>query len=362
MTDLEGLVMRRQGRTRRFSSWDRLGGNQDWITIDPGKSASIAQAKGAGVIRHLWLTINHKDPLYLRKMVIKAYWDGETEASILAPIGDFFCLGHGIVRSFENAAFNAVCERSLEGVLGGGVALNCYFPMPFSDGMRIEVSNESEMPCESLYFYVDYDELPNAPDTVRFHAHYRQEYPTVMADGPLAERGLEYWEQSQVANLDGDGNYLILDAKGEGHFVGCNLSVENFDPLLSTGEPTWWGEGDDMFFIDGDETPSLNGTGSEDYFTQAWGMHDKAFLYGGTSIHEHDPNHSGRHTATSYRLHIPDPIIFRKSLRFYIEHGHANLQQNDYSSVAYWYQTEPHLPLAPLPPALERMPKFARSR
>jgi len=320
----------------------------------------LADAQGADVIRHIWLTVKHKDLLYLRKMVLRAFWDDESEPSVDCPLGDFFCLGHSIAASFQNAVFNAVCKPDIHGNLGGGVALNCYFPMPFSEGMRIEIENQSEKPCESLYFYIDYDELESSDSDLRFHAQYRQEFPTKVAGGTLISRGEAYWNQMGVENLSGQGNYLVFEALGAGHFVGCNLSVENIDPAMETGATTWWGEGDDMFWIDGDGSPTLHGTGSEDYFTQAWGMHDHAHLYGGTSIHEHSEAHAARKACTSYRLHILDPIIFSKSIKFSIEHGHANLQENDYSSVAYWYQTEPHAPFPNLPPAAERVPRFAR--
>jgi hypothetical protein len=130
-----------------------------------------------------------------------------------------------------------------------------------------------------------------------------------------------FWQEP---NIDGKENYVILEAEGTGHYVGCVLSVHNIDPTLDG--LTWWGEGDDMFFIDGEDLPSLCGTGSEDYFCHAWGMHNHAYPYAGTSIWEHDPRYPGRHKCTSYRFHIQDPVVFTQSLKVTIEHGHANLQ------------------------------------
>jgi hypothetical protein len=264
-----------------------------------------------------------------------------------------------------------VCHQDVEGNVGGGTALNCYFPMPYSGGFRIEMENQSGEPCDSFYYYVDYDEMDSWDEPLRFHAQYRQEYPTTVEGGTLISKGEHYWDHMADPNPSADGNYVILEAVGEGHFVGVTLSVENLDPMypeksfgankIRVPELTWWGEGDDMFFIDDDTwPPSLHGTGSEDYLTQAWGMHDQACLYGGTTIHEHDPKRPNRRAVTSYRLHIPDPVIFRKRLHFSIEHGHANLQENDYSSVAYWYQTEPHAPFPSLPSAADRVPRSAR--
>lgn len=369
---LSNLMLRRQGRTRRVSSWDTSGGNRDWVKFEPRENKVLAEVSGAGVIRHIWFTINHRDRMYLRNMVLKAYWDGSNHPSVLAPVGDFFCLGHGINNSFENAAFNAVAHQDLHGEVGGGVALNCYFQMPFANGMRIEIDNESDEICDSFYYYVDYDEVSAIGDDVlRFHAHYRQEFPTTVDGGTLASKGEHYWDKMDVPNIPGDGNYLILETQGAGHFVGCVLSVENIDPMMPkkqfgetemvVPELTWWGEGDDMIWIDDDTwPPSLHGTGSEDYLTHAWGMHEDACLYGGTTIHEHNKKHPNRKVCTSYRLHVLDPVLFEKRIKVTIEHGHANLQQNNYSSVAYWYQIPLASPLPGLPKAEDRVPLFYR--
>jgi len=144
----------RRGRPRRFSSRDLAGGNRDFWAIEPGEEKPLAEFGGAGVIRHLWMTIGHEDRLYLRKMVLRAWWDDEETPSIEVPVGDFFCLGHGIARSFQNAAFDCVTHHDNEGNLGGGVAMNCWLPMPFRKGVRIAVQNESNETCGHFYFYV----------------------------------------------------------------------------------------------------------------------------------------------------------------------------------------------------------------
>ncbi len=370
---LARLIFRREGRTQRISSWDRTGGNRDFLTIPAGATATLAVLQGAGCIRHIWMTVGCRDPLYLRKVVLRMYWDGEPEPSVLSPLGDFFGLGHGIARSFMSLPLTTVTHTDNEGNYGGGVALNCYFPMPFSQSARIEVVNECEVEIGSFYYYIDYETYENPlPDNVlQFHAQYRQEYPTRGTQGNLFEQRRNYWELLDTPNLSDAENYLILEAEGAGHYVGCVLSVDNIDPLpvirkLGSHEQvikeyTWWGEGDDMIFIDGEPwPPSLHGTGSEDYLSQAWGMHPRAYLYAGASIPEHDPKFPDRHQCTSYRFHIEDPILFSRSIRVSIEHGHANLQENDYSSVAYWYQTEPHKPFPPLPPVNERLPRNKR--
>jgi len=116
----------------------------------------------------------------------------------------------------------------------------------------------------------------------------------------------------------------------------------------------WWGEGDDMIYVDGEAVPSLHGTGSEDYFSDAWGMRQAQQPFYGCPLQEEDFQAGSK--ATVYRFHIPDPIPFKKSIRVTIEHGHANDRSDYDSSVAYWYQTEPHVPFPPLPATDKRLP------
>lgn len=355
MTTLRSLIQPRHGRrTRRASSFDRSGGNRDYWQIPVGESVTLAEIAGAGCVTHLWFTINCPgDKHHLRHLVLRAYWDGEETPSIECPIGDFFNVGHGIAKTNASLPFTTSANADQEKKLGGNMAMNCWFQMPFGSGARITVSNEGVAPVESFYFYVDYEEWDSCPDeTLRFHAQWRRERLTTGEKGDLTAQGENYWKYSDYPNPKGEGNYVILEAAGAGHFVGCNISIDNIDP--TPDGLTWWGEGDDMIFIDGEETPSLIGTGSEDYLGHAWGMQPHAFPYHGTSLYEHDPERPGRRKTTVYRFHIEDPVIFTSTIKVTIEHGHANLQQNDYSSTAYWYQSEPHTPFPPLPPAPER--------
>jgi hypothetical protein len=207
--------------------------------------------------------------------------------------------------------------------------------MPFRKSARITVSNESDKPCSALFYYVDWQKhatLP--PDTAYFHAMYRQEYPCVMGR-----------------------NYLLADIVGRGHYVGTIQSV------CHTGNG-WYGEGDDFFFIDGEAEPSLRGTGTEDYFCDAWGFREDAGLFYGTPLWEGGTVGA---RGTAYRFHLPDPIVFHKSLRAEMEHKGCEqfpdwtygpyLERDDLmSSVAFWYQTEPHKPWPALPAGLDRLP------
>lgn len=337
---LEQLSRRREGTSRRVSSWDPSGRNRDAWPVEPGEVKTLADLRGAGVIRHLWFTISAEDPLYLRQCVLRMYWDGMDRPSVEAPVGDFFGVGHGKVSSYSCAVLNMSANQGQD----RNAAMNCYFPMPFADGARITVENQGDRRVGSWYFYVDYDALPAlVPDELRFHAWWNRENPC----RPPAEPQKGDWQ----VNLSDRDNYLFLEAKGAGHFVGANLSVHN----LCGG---WWGEGDDMFMIDGQKwPPDLHGTGSEDWYNQAWGSQPhNAFLYNGVSYHS-GPHNGYNERITVYRYHVCDPVLFHESLRVSIEHGHANDRADDLSSVAYWYQALPHAPFPSFPPVEARLPR-----
>jgi hypothetical protein len=301
--------------SKRVSSYDRTGGNKDSLTIKAGETAVLADLKGPGAIHHIWVTIA-AEAFYGRKIVLRLYWDGEAAPSVEAPIGDFFGVGHGLDRNVDSIPIAVSSE---------GRARNCYWPMPFRRSARVTVTNEGTAEVPAFYYYVDYRELKSLPaDAVYFHAQYHQETP--------CEPGR---------------NYVILDAEGRGHYVGCNLSV--LERAMG-----WWGEGDDMIYVDGESFPSLQGTGSEDYFSDAWGMRESARPFYGCPLQEEDFLAGAK--ATVYRFHIPDPIPFKTSIRATIEHGHANDRSDFYSSTAYWYQAEPHKPFPALPPVAARLP------
>jgi len=304
---------------KRISSADPTGGNADGLQrepIQPGEERVLADIEGAGAITHIWVTIASKDQFHLRNLVLRMYWDGEQRPSVEAPIGDFFGLGH--------ATYYQYASKPL--ALGTNRGLNCFWRMPFADGARVTLTNEGAIPVDAFYYYIDYQQYDVLPDNVaRFHAQYRQEMPCTPGR-----------------------NYLILAAAGRGHYVGCNLSIE----LNADG---WWGEGDDMIYVDGEQVPGLQGTGSEDYFCGAWGYGETfSNLYFGLPLR--GPHTTGAHWNV-YRYHIEDPIPFREQITVTIEHGHANDRSDNFSSVAYWYQLEPHLPFPELPPAEERLPK-----
>ncbi len=354
-TSLGDLMRPRMGRRRRASSWDRSGRNADRLQLAPGETVSIADIRGAGCIRHIWMTIASNEPAYLRRIVLRAYWDGEDEPSVETPVGDFFGVGHGRVSNFWSLPLNMVTGGRPE--QENRAAMNCWFPMPFARSARITVQNEGKEQVRALYFYVDYEEYDQLPnDFLRFHAQWRRQYPTPPSV-QIVDRSLNFAKVNELVNLDGRGNYVILEAEGRGHYVGCVLSIDHINPIPNFG---WFGEGDDMIFIDGEPTPSLVGTGTEDYFCAAWGYPHghNSMPYHGISLAGPTDDSAAPYSGkwTMYRFHIEDPIMFTRSIKVTIEHGHGNCHANDYSSVAYWYQTEPHAKFPPLPPVEQRLP------
>jgi hypothetical protein len=274
-------------RSGRLSSWDQSGRNRDAWLIPPRESVVLADLEGPGCITHLWMTQWHVrrhgphwlagDPDFYRKVLLKMTWDEQEHPSVLAPLGDFFCIGHSIVTSFATLPLT-VSTRAERPAWGGAAALNCYLPMPFARRARLELINESDVP-HGQYFYVDYElyQQPLPSDTVYLHAQWRRARPTPGWDPGLL---VNTAESDSVPNVTGQANYTILEAEGRGHYVGCNLAVTNF-------QGSWWGEGDDMIFVDGEEwPPSLHGTGSEDYFNLAYGMQRNAFPMNGSSLWE----------------------------------------------------------------------------
>ena len=349
---LAGLGVLREARSARVSSWDRTGRNKDCITVPAGKTRTFARIKGPGCIKHIWITAScRRDELYLRKVVLRFFWDGEEHPSVEVPLGDFFGVGHALAHHFVSLPLSMVRGPGR----GNQAGMNCYFPMPFNRSARLEVENQCGVPLEAFYFYVDYEayEAP-CPEAAYFHAQWRRENPCRAVRFPKRKGQLQA-DSSNEVNLDGRENYVILDARGRGHYVGCVLSVDNTEAFHQNY--TWFGEGDDMIFVDGESwPPSLHGTGTEDYFCSAWGFPSGAYAgpYHGVSLAGDVEEWSGKWSV--YRFHIEDPVVFRKSIRVTIEHGHANDQGNDYSSTAYWYQAEPHKKFPALLPAEKRLP------
>jgi hypothetical protein len=308
-------------KSKQKSSFDKTGGNDDCLGgIKDGAKVTIMDVKGAGVINHIWITIAPvAEKLNRNDIIIRMYWDGNSYASVESPIGPFF--GNG-----WNEAYNFV-SVPLSVTPGWGKSYVCYFAMPFSNGARIEIENQTGDEISKLYYNINYVEMAQLPtNSGRFHAWYNHEITEALTDGEN-----EWGLLGQTGtNMNGKGNYLFADIRGKGQFVGVNY-------YINCPTTMWYGEGDEMVFIDGDTIPTLNGTGTEDFFNTSWCP--KELLqhpYFGYPRVNNETGWLGR--THVYRFFITDPVFFDKSCKFTIEHGHNNNLTLDLASVAYWYQ------------------------
>lgn len=330
---LENISSIREGlKSKRISSFDRSGGNNDrFENIAPGETRTIAEIEGAGCINHIWITISPEAPELNRSdIILRMYWDGEEYPSVESPIGPFFGQGWDETYPWVSLPLAASPVK--------GNALVSYFKMPFARGARIEIENQADIEIGAFYFYIDYIEQEKpAKNMAYFHAWYNQRLCEAPPEGEN-EWGL--LSDNTGKNPLGEDNYKIMETKGKGHYVGVNYFV-------NSPTPVWYGEGDDMFFIDGAEKATLHGTGTEDYFNSSWCPNEKyAHPYFG---YARVPDHIGWLGRTHcYRFHIDDPIHFDQSLRFSIEHGHNNCLTLEMCSVAYWYLDQPSK-LDPIP-------------
>ena len=302
---------------------DDLG--QGWkvrpfIRINAGETATLMDVRGPGVIQHMWMVENTGSENMGRGMVIRIYWDGEETPSVECPALEFFAVGHGRV-GYVNSL--AVVVNPLN-------ALNCFWPMPFSKQARVTLANESEVDNLLVGYQITYEESDIATSVGRFHAQYRQ------------------------ARTADQNPYILLDnVRGHGRYVGTFLAWTQW-------EKGWFGEGEVKFYLDGDEKfPTICGTGTEDYFLASYGLQSTySTAYAGSVL-------PAKHTAdlpqfwSLHRWHIQDPINFREDLRVTIQalglgEKYRLLQQDVISSVAYWYQAEPHCPFPKFPSFAER--------
>ncbi|MBW2723395.1 MAG: DUF2961 domain-containing protein [Deltaproteobacteria bacterium] len=374
---LAGLAELRDFKSRRLSSWDRTGGNLDNLRIQSGETAALGEISGAGCVKHIWMTAMSfpDDPAFLTKIVFRCFWDGEDSASVEVPLGDFFGVGFGLRRNFVSLPLQMSPED--------GKGFNCWFPMPFAKGARFEIENQGDNTL-LFYYYIDYEEYGElGGDLARFHAAWNRRNPTAGTAKAQGYGREHYYTPDRAAgpglgidfkgeqkspwrepNLSGDENYTILHVRGEGQYVGCVLNIDVFDRQLND----WYGEGDDMIFIDQEDQedgeddeswpPRLHGTGTEDYFNTAFcPTQPYSAPYHGITVYSGSPEWPWGGKNSMYRFHIEDPIRFEKSIRVTIETGHNNALANDYSSTAYWYQRGRREALPALVPVAERQPR-----
>jgi len=312
----------------RASSNNRyIDSNDDSKRIMPGETLVLADLRGPGVVSHLWITVADNEYAWPRLVRLRVYYDGKKTPSVDVPLGDFFGVGHGYERDLESLP---VRNSSF------GRARNSYWPMPFRQSCKITATDEGNRPVTAFYFHVDWQKHASLPaDVAYFHGYYRQERPAVAGK-----------------------NYEFVSIKGTGHYVGTVLNV------LQAGVG-WFGEGDDLFYVDGAKHPQLYGTGTEDYFNEAWGLRTSYSPWYGTPVAEGERVGA---RLTGYRWHVPDPVPFTKSLWAGIEHTgwtynadgslrSGSEERPDYfSSAAFWYQQGVNEDLAEPPYGEARLP------
>jgi hypothetical protein len=290
------------------------------VVIKSGETYTMADITASGAIQHIWMTPGGN----WRFLVFRIYWDDETSPSVEVPIADFFCMAWG-----KYAPIN-----SLPITVNPGSAFNSYWPMPFRKHCRMTVENLNKENVV-LFYQVDYTLTDVPKDAAYFHAQFRRSNPT-----------------------QGAIHVLLDSVKGKGQYVGTYMAVG----VTNNG---WWGEGEIKFFMDGDtKFPTINGTGTEDYFLGSYDFEDPVSHqydtfttpYSGLAqVIKPDGLYVTQERFGLYRWHIQDPIRFDKDLKVTIEdlgwrNGGRYLQQHsDISTVSFWYQTEPHNPFPKFP-------------
>jgi len=291
-------------------------------SIEAGDTLVLCDIEGPGVIRHVWMT-TRRDPLNLRSLVIKGYWEGQKHPSIESPLGDFMGFAHGWVMPYQSAVHS----------VGENAGMNLWLAMPFTSHARLTLSNDGE-DAVPLFYQIDYtlgDMLEG--DVGRLHTLFRRENPT-----------------------SSKSDFTILPQRtGQGRFIGTVLGIRYDDSR-------WWGEGEIKIFMDGDtEFPTICGTGSEDYVGLSYGMQQTPFGFNGCSL-----NDTEKQYVSMYRWHLPDPIYWREECRISIQQiGWSSEQQrkmgsglyerqDDWSAATFWYEPVPSAPLPAFPDVNER--------
>jgi len=325
-----------------------------FFPLKAGESRTLAEVKsGSGMVRRIWMTLNNRSPKMLRGLRLDMYWDGARLPAVSAPLGDFFGIGLGQLVPFQSALFSSPEGRSF----------NASVPMPFRNGMRIVLTNESGADQPQVYYDVDYTLGDRHPaDALYFHAVFHRESPTRL------QRDYEL-----LPHLTGKGRYL-------GTNVGVVVDAQRYGA-------SWWGEGEVKIYLDGDkELPTLAGTGTEDYIGTGYGMESYSHQYQGAPISDHD-----KQRYAFYRYHVNDPVYFRQEIRVTLQQigfmwsndgtpekpllppiyragdglkeldlkrmPQVNLfeRADDYSSCTYFYLDRPENGLPALAPAADRM-------
>lgn len=344
-TSMGELPLLRDFQVRRTTSWNYTGGKGKAFSLPAGQTAVLADLEGPGIITRIWIGVDcvrKRIPFYLRKLVLRAYWDDEPAPSVESPLGDFFGVGFARTSAYH---CRAMCMTLGKGQFDGFGTMAVFLPMPFGRRARLELWADTESEVDLIFYHVDWRTA--RPEEVapmgRLHAQWRRD---------PQRRACEPSREPQDTVLAAANNHVLLEAEGKGHYVGSVYSIEN----LSSG---WWGEGMDMIFVDGEGfPPRIHGTGTEEFYNMGFGIQDMRAIDHGTSLMARPGEENDwRGQYTMYRFHIDDPVPFQRSLLVTLEDGYGNNRSDDVSTVAYWYQAEPHKPFAALLPRGERVPR-----
>lgn len=299
--------------------------------VQDGETLVLADIKGNGTIRHIWLT-THNKPHLLRGALIRIFWDGQAHPSIELPLGDFFGFALGMCSAFQTALHSVSSTKGM----------NFWVPMPFVRGARVEFVNQAGARLP-LFYQIDYTLGDAHPEDVgRLHGWFNRQNPTSL----------------------GQDFEILPERHARLRYLGTTLGIRPHDPL-------WWGEGEVKIYIDDDaQFATIVGTGTEDYVGHAFGIQDEAFLYNGCNFREKD-DVTDTGAVSIYRWHINDPIFCERRMRVTVQQiGHrptyrarsiddykAELYErtDDWSSAALWYEAVPSAPLPPLASAEQRL-------
>lgn len=309
----ENLTGTRNGGTRG-SDCEKLNA---YIRINPGETSTLCETDGPGMLTHMWFTgyIGHS-------FILRIYWDGADEPSVEAPLSAFFGMAYD--ENFADIDGRYPTLNSTLMLVAPGRGYNSYFEMPFRKSCRVTMENRSAG-VQTLYYMISGWKGSLPENTGYFHAVYRQEHPV--------QKGR---------------SYVVLDGiTGKGRFVGMTLAVG------VNGHNTCWVEGEAKMYIDGERYPSLNYTGTEDYFCGAYAFGNDIELhryqtFQGLYVGMHailgdtSAMYNAQKRFLLYRWHVKDEIWFGSSFRMVMDNlGWTGPRYDDYTSVAYWYADRP---------------------
>lgn len=271
------------------------------VVIEPGETATVVQLDGVQAITDIEVNTTlpeaPEDLDVLRELVVHMYWDGESHASVWAPLGDFFGTAPG-VNPYKSLPLG-MTDRGFY----------CHWYMPFQNGATIKLTNDGNA-TRTVRFLIRCAPLTQPIETLgRFHAKWHRD--ALLPDD--AERRKIDW--------------TMLKTQGRGRFCGVMLHVWN-------PRGGWWGEGDEKFFVDSEKFPSTFGTGSEDYFGYAWC--DPTLFENG--YHNQTISMHNRGHISVNRWHIADNVPFQRSFEAAIEKYYPNDKPTLYAATTYWYQ------------------------